>query len=176
MDISETLLSDSTQINAVDLIKPVTVTVAGVTRGTTDQPVEIHLVEFPGKAFRPCKTVRRALAEGWGTQADDWIGRRMTIFNEPSVKWAGEPVGGVRVSAMSRFSTTGKRTYPAGGKSKSVITITDLPDGPTPEPTSTFDPDTCDDPAELRRQWKTADPAARSRIEARVTALAEQTP
>ena len=104
MDISETITPNSQQVNAEDLISgPVTVTVTGVEKGTADQPIFIHLAEFAGRTFRPAKTVRRIIVAGWGAEASAYTGRRLTIYNDPTVKWAGQEIGGVRVSHMSHI-------------------------------------------------------------------------
>ena len=101
MDILSTIQADSTQINADDLAQPITVTVTGVTKGTAEQPVNILLAEFPERAYRPCKSMRRVLVQAWGADASTYIGRRITLFNDPTVKWGGAAVGGVRISALS---------------------------------------------------------------------------
>lgn len=104
MDITETIAPNSEQVNAEDLIAgPQTVTITGVERGTKDQPVFIHLAEFPGRTFRPAKTVRRLIIAAWGAEASNYIGRQLTIYNDPTVKWAGQEIGGVRVSHMSHI-------------------------------------------------------------------------
>lgn len=109
-DISHTLQAKSDQINAADLVGgPQLVTITGVRDGgTKDQPVAIDTQENPGRAFKPAKTVRRILAELWGTDASTWVGRQLVIYNDPSVTWAGEAVGGIRVSHASHID--GERT------------------------------------------------------------------
>jgi len=102
MDITETIAPNSEQVNAEDLLAgPQTVTITGVERGTKDQPVFVHLAEYPGRTFRPAKTVRRLLIAAWGAEASAYVGRQLTIYNDPTVKWAGQEIGGVRVSHMS---------------------------------------------------------------------------
>lgn len=103
MDISRTIEADSTQINADDLSAPVVVTVTGVSKGTADQPVNIEVAEFPGRAYRPCKSMRRVLVAAWGPQASEYVGRKMQLFNDTTVKWGGQAVGGVRISALSHI-------------------------------------------------------------------------
>lgn len=101
MDITETLAPKSDQMDAEDLIGGArTFTVESVNRGSVEQPVEIRLAEFP-RCFRPSKTVRRILAAAWGTDAKLWVGRRMTLFRDPTVVFGGEAVGGIRVSHLS---------------------------------------------------------------------------
>ena len=104
MDISESLAANSAQQNADEyLAGPKTVTVSEVKKGTAEQPVDVHLVEFPGKPFKPAKSVRRVLAAAWGTDASQWAGRRLTIYCDPEVRYAGKAVGGLRVSHVSHI-------------------------------------------------------------------------
>jgi hypothetical protein len=90
MDISSTIVPKSDQLNAEDLLTgPRTFTVEKVTAGSAEQPVDIHLVEFPGRPFRPSKTVRRILVNAWGAEASAYVGRRMTLYRDPAVKFGG---------------------------------------------------------------------------------------
>jgi hypothetical protein len=102
MDITETIAPRSDQMNAEDLLTgPRTFTVESVTRGSAEQPVEIHLVGFPGRPFKPSKTVRRILVAAWGSDADAYVGRRMTLYRDPAVRFGKDEVGGIRVSHLS---------------------------------------------------------------------------
>lgn len=102
MDISDSIVPRSDQVNADDFLTgPRTVTVEKVTKGSAEQPVDIHLVEFPGRAFRPSKTVRRILVNAWGAEASAYVGRRMTLYRDPTVRFGGAEVGGIRVSHLS---------------------------------------------------------------------------
>ena len=104
MDISDSLAANSAQQNYDEyLAGPKTVTVSEVKKGSAEQPVEVHLVEFPGKPFKPAKTVRRLLAKVWGTDASQWAGRRLTIYGDPDVRYGGKAVGGLRVSHVSHI-------------------------------------------------------------------------
>lgn len=104
MDISESLAANSNQQNYDEyLAGPKTVTVSEVKKGSAEQPVEVHLAEFPGKPFKPAKTVRRLLAKVWGTDASQWAGRRLTIYGDPDVRYGGKAVGGLRVSHVSHI-------------------------------------------------------------------------
>lgn len=105
MDLTDTIVPKSDQLNAEDLLAgPRTFTVKEVRRGgSSEQPVDIHLVEFPGRPFRPSKTVRRILVAAWGKEGDDYAGRRMTLYRDPDVKFGGQDVGGIRVSHLSNL-------------------------------------------------------------------------
>lgn len=102
MDILRTTEPKSDQQNFDDYIGgPRTVTVSDVKRGSTEQPVEVHLVEFPGKPFKPSKSMRRVLVTAWGPEAAAYVGRRMTLYGDPTVKFGGQEVGGIRISHLS---------------------------------------------------------------------------
>jgi hypothetical protein len=102
MDILKTTEPKSDQQNFDDYIGgPRTVTVSDVKRGSTEQPVEVHLVEFPGKPFKPSKSMRRVLVTAWGAEAAAYVGRRMTLYGDPTVKFGGQEVGGIRISHLS---------------------------------------------------------------------------
>ena len=101
-DMSETIIAKSDQINAADLIGTTrTVTVREVRiKAGDDQPVTI-LIEDDKKSFRPCKGMRRLIVRVWGADANQYIGKSMTLFCDPTVKWAGKPEGGIRISHMT---------------------------------------------------------------------------
>lgn len=105
MDISQTTVPDSTQVNAEDFLGgPRTVTVARVRQGTSEQPVNIELVEFPGRAYRPSKTMRRVLVMAWGKESDTWpTGARLTLYRDPEVKFGANEVGGIKISHVSHI-------------------------------------------------------------------------
>jgi len=175
MDISDSIISDSTQVNAVDLPEPTTVTITEVSRGNSEQPVNLHLAEFSGKAFRPCKTVRRVLVQAWGKDASLYVGRRMTIYNDTRVKWGGQQVGGIRVSALSHIEKPVEVVLPESRGKMSRITV-----DPLTEPARTLEPTTadvaaCTDVDELRAMWKASprDSEQRALIEARIAKLNE---
>lgn len=105
MDISTTIAPKSDQLNADDLITgPQIVTITKVSRGTPDQPVNIATAEFgDGRPFKPCKSMRRVMVAAWGKDASAYIGRRMMLYRDPSVRYGGQETGGIRISAMSHI-------------------------------------------------------------------------
>ena len=134
MDLTESIVPKSDQLNAEDLLTgPRTVTVAEVRKGTTEQPVDIHLVEFPGRPFKPSKTVRRILVAAWGKDSAAYVGRRITLYRDPTVRFGGQDVGGIRVSHLSHI---GKRIVLAltttRGK-RAPFTVDPLPESPAPD-------------------------------------------
>lgn len=130
MDIGDTILAKSDQVNAVDLAVPVTVTVEGVDVVGGDQPVNIHLREFPGKAYRPSKSMRRVLVKLWGPRSADYAGRRLTIYNDPTVTWAGKAVGGIRISHASHIDAPVTMSLALAKGKLAPFTVQPLPDAP----------------------------------------------
>ncbi|HVT98964.1 MAG TPA: hypothetical protein VHE33_15770 [Acidobacteriaceae bacterium] len=133
MNIDDTIIPDSTQLNAEDMLGgPVTVTITSVDRGTAEQPVNIYLDQFSGRAYRPCKSMRRVLVAAWGSDAAKYIGRRMTLFNDPSVKWAGIQTGGIRISHMSHIDHKLTLALTLTRGKRAPFVVEPLPDAPPP--------------------------------------------
>lgn len=104
IDISHTIVPKSDQLNADQLIAgPLTITVTKVTAKDTnaDQPVSIYYEGDKGRPYKPCLTMRKLLAFAWTENAATWVGRAMRLYHDPTVKWGGEEVGGVRISHLS---------------------------------------------------------------------------
>lgn len=107
MNITKSTEPKSDQQNFDDYISgPKTVTISEVKSGTPDQPVEVHLVEFPGRPFKPSKSMRRVLVAAWGPEASAYVGRKMTLYGDPTVKFGGQEVGGIRISHLSHIPDT----------------------------------------------------------------------
>lgn len=104
MRISETTKPNSQQVNAEDLLsKPRTVTITRVEDGTEEQPVFIHTAEFPGRTYRPSKSMRRVLETIWGDDTDPYVGRSLTIFRNPEITFGREKTGGIEISHMTNI-------------------------------------------------------------------------
>lgn len=118
-DMSQVIIPRSDQINAEDFIAgPATFIIEGVAISPgTEQPVNIKLVGEP-RVWRPCKSMSRVLVAAWGPDANVYVGRSVTLYRDPKVKWGGLEVGGIRIShlshierdmVMSLTATKGKR-------------------------------------------------------------------
>lgn len=103
-DMSSVIVPKSDQINAEDFIAgPRTFTIEGVAISPgTEQPVSIKLAGEQ-RVFRPCKSMSRVLVGGWGPDATVYVGRSLTLYRDPKVKWGGLEVGGIRISHMSHI-------------------------------------------------------------------------
>lgn len=104
MDIGDTIAPKSDQQNYDDyLIGPRTVTVTGVRVTGGDQPVSIELAEYPGKPYKPNKSMRRVLTKVWGSDSSAYVGRMLTLIGNPKVTYGGKAVGGIEIAAMSHI-------------------------------------------------------------------------
>ena len=131
MDITKTTEPKSDQQNFDDYAAgPKTVTVSVVKRGSAEQPVDVHLVEFPGRPFKPSKSMRRVLVACWGPEASAYAGRQMVLFGYPTVKFGGQVVGGIRISALSHIDEpkTISLTVGRGKRSPFVVQPITVPD------------------------------------------------
>lgn len=131
MDLSATIIPRSDQINAEDLLAgPMTVTIESVTGGTAEQPVNVHLVETPGRAYRPSKTMRRVIVKAWGADSDAYIGRRMTLYRDADVKFGGIKVGGIKISHLSHIDKAFSLALTETKGKRTPHTVEPLPDSP----------------------------------------------
>lgn len=104
MDLTDTIIPRSDQLNAEDLLTgPRTVTITEVKRGNAEQPVAVHLDGLPGRPYYPCKSMRRVMVAAWGADASAYVGRRMRIYRDPAVRFGGLDVGGIRIEALSHI-------------------------------------------------------------------------
>lgn len=120
-DFQQTLAAKSDQINNTDLAggaQTITITKINVNM-KEDQPVS---VSFQGsdKVYRPCKGMRRVMAEIWGVDPAQYIGRSLTLYRDPDVRFGADTTGGTRISHMSHIDGEKKVTVPVSrGKVKS---------------------------------------------------------
>lgn len=104
MDITKTTEPRSDQQNFDDYVSgPKVVTVTGVKAGPPDQPVHLHLAEFPGRPYKPGLSMRRVLIAAWGKDANAYVGRQMKLYGDPSIKFGKDTVGGIRIAALSHL-------------------------------------------------------------------------
>lgn len=135
MNITDTIVPNSAQINAEDLLSaPVTVTITEVERGSTEQPVFIHVAEFPGRTYRPGKSMRRVLVAAWGAEASAYKGRRLTLFNDPTIRFGKDVTGGIRISHMSHLEKPLTVALTVTRGRRAPFTVQPLPDAPTADP------------------------------------------
>lgn len=107
-NLRDTVIPKSDQINADDLIggATLTITVSAVRRGDSDQPIAINFDGDNGKPYKPGKSMRRVLIHAWSDDGRAWVGKSMTLYCDPDVKFGGVKVGGIRISHMSDIPRT----------------------------------------------------------------------
>lgn len=122
--LRDTIIPKSDQLNAEQLLAgPITITVTDVRRTNDDQPIAIDYEGDNGRPYKPCKSMRKVLIFAWGEDGTRWVGRKMTLFNDPAVKWGGVAVGGVRISHMSDIERDIKLALTATKGKKEPFTI-----------------------------------------------------
>lgn len=101
-DMSQVITPKSDQINADDLLAgPMTIRINAVKVAPgTEQPVSIYF-DGSDKAYRPCKSMARCMVAAWGPNSAEYVGRSLTLYCDPKVKWGGLEVGGIRISHMT---------------------------------------------------------------------------
>ena len=110
MDITEALAPKSDQLDAIELVHPRTFTIdAGSRLGRRDDDgqavVEVRLVDFP-RVWRPSKGMLDVIVAVWGTNAKEWAGHQVTLYNDTEVTFGKDKVGGIRISHMSGIDKT----------------------------------------------------------------------
>jgi len=106
MTLRDTIQPKSDQLNYDDLVAgPITVKVTGLKMGSPEQPVIVKIAnaanDTPMRDYKPCKSMRRAMVTVWGDSGKDWVGQSMMLYGDPKVKWAGQEIGGIRISHMT---------------------------------------------------------------------------
>jgi hypothetical protein len=107
MNIREFVKIKSDRLNYEDFIMgPQDFTIARLGRKTDQGNVRL-LMFFAGCEETPYwvpKGMVKCLSnpDGWGEDPfSEWIGRRVRLFGEPTVVYAGKELGGIRISAIS---------------------------------------------------------------------------
>lgn len=124
-NLRDTIAPKSDRVNADDFLAgPETVTITAVKRGDADTPVAIHIEGR--KPYYPCKSMRRVLISAWGDNGPDWVGKSMTLYTDPSVKFGGVAVGGIRISHMSHIDNDMSLALTATRGKRSPFTVRKL--------------------------------------------------
>lgn len=135
-DISDTLIPSTDQLVADDLRTGYRdIKINRVDRIQDEKrPLAIFFEGDNGKPYLPNVSMRRVIAEAWGTDRRQWAGKWLRLFRNPKVKMGATEVGGIRIShayplsqselLISLITTKGKRSLyrlarmdPPGGQS-----------------------------------------------------------
>lgn len=137
-DLAQTIAPKSDQLNSDDLIAgPMTITIEKVSANPSspEQPISISFRGDNGKPYKPCKSMRRVLVATWGSNGASFVGRSMTLYRDPTVKFGGFEVGGIRISHMSDIDkpmTMALTTTRASRKAYTVQPLQRLGEDETP--------------------------------------------
>lgn len=128
LDVTKAIQPKSDQLNADSLIVgPRTIRIRDVQiNATAEQPIWIFFDGDDNKPWKPCKTAARCLASIWGSNAAQWIGMHCTLYNDPTVTWAGAAVGGIRVSHMEGLDKPRQLNLTKTRGKKGIVTIQPL--------------------------------------------------
>lgn len=144
MDITKTIEPRSDQQNYEDyLTGPRVVTITEVRKGTSEQPVEIHLAEYPGRPYKPSKSMRRVIVAAWGPKTSEYAGRQLKLYGDPEVKFGGQKVGGIKIAAMSHIDKAFTLSLTVTRGKRAPITVDVLEYAPT----------TTEPPMDLAPMW-----------------------
>lgn len=105
-DLTNTIEAKSDQLGADDLMsgpRNIKITKVSADTGSSEQPIIINFEGDNRKPWKPCKSMRRLLVAIWGANGNEYVGRSVTLYRDPTVKWGGMEVGGIRISHMSHI-------------------------------------------------------------------------
>lgn len=135
-DMRAAIAPKSDQLNSDDLLtgpRTVTITAVKIDAAAKEQKVWISFAGDEGKPYKPCKSMARVMVEAWGPDASRYVGNSMTLFRDPTVKWAGIEVGGIRISHMSGLDQSRKMMLTETRGKKAPYIVAPLPDAPQPK-------------------------------------------
>ena len=137
MDLTETIAPKSDQLNAEDLLTgPRTFTIEKVNAGSAEQPVNVHLVELPGRPYRPSKSMRRLMVHAWGKEASAYAGRRLTLYRNPDITFGRDKVGGIEISHVSHIDKPVTVALTVTRGKRKNFSVTPLKEAAPPQPAS----------------------------------------
>jgi len=122
-DLRYTIIPKSDQLNSEQLLGgPIIVTITHVSAGGgADQPLSVHYEGENGRPYKPCKTMRKVLIHAWGSNGAVWAGRSLELYNDPTIKFGGEAVGGIRISRMTDIPEKGIRVSLTATRGKKAL-------------------------------------------------------
>lgn len=167
------LVGKSEQLDNVDLLAgPRDFTIAGVSGGSEDQPLNIRLAEYD-RPWRPGLTMRRLLAHIWGKDASAFVGRRVRLYRDPEVTFGKDKTGGTRISHASHIDKAITVSLPTSKGKFGAFTVQPLTEPAKPTDPTDLQIDGCTTPDELMALWNTSTKSAtiKAKIAARKAEL-----
>jgi len=168
----------SDQWNADDFIGGSrTFAIGGVKDGTAEQKYDIAL-EGETRAWRPPLGMIRVLMQAWGDESKVWVGRRVTLYRDPTIRFGSDVLGGIRISHLSHIDKPMNFKVTTTRGKRATYTVQPLPDAPkaTPSPVRGWltEAGKLSDVGALRALWSEAkaggaDPSTLAKIQALAT-------
>ena len=124
------LLIESKYIKKDDLPVPTTVTIRAVSPqtvnvGTDADPDMKHLMAFEGGQFKPlvlnATNIQLAILATGTDETDEWKGKEIVLWNDPTVSFGGKLTGGVRIRPPEQQATPAQGFDPATGEGSDDI-------------------------------------------------------
>jgi hypothetical protein len=102
MDISDTIVPRSDQLNADDLLAgPRIIRITAVNKVAGEQPIHLQYEGGTGRPYKPGKSMRRVLVSIWGSDGATYVGRRLALYCDKAVTFGPDTTGGIRISHAS---------------------------------------------------------------------------
>jgi len=129
MNLADTVIPNSNQLNADDLLAaPRVVKITSVKVRSGEQPVVVNYDGDSGRPYLPGKSMRRVLIAMWGPDGANYVGKRLKLYADPSVKFGGAEVGGIRISHASGLTEPFKIMLTKTRGKKDLFTVDPLPE------------------------------------------------
>lgn len=131
-NMAQFVKAKSDQLNGDDLMGgPITIEITEVDLPGGEQPAIIHYRGENGRPYKPGLSMRRVMIAIWGAETDNYIGRRMTLFRDPKVRFGALTTGGIRISHMSNLNESRTMALTEKKGKKGAFTVEPLQAGAT---------------------------------------------
>lgn len=137
-DMLSTIVPKSDQKNFDDFLsgQSLTIKITNVSLTKGDQPVTLHYAGDNGKPYKPCLSMRRVIIHCWGPDAKEYVGRSMTLYGDPKVRFGGAEVGGIRISNMSHITEPKTMALTTTRANRKPFTVRPLEAPPAADPSA----------------------------------------
>lgn len=127
-DMRSTVIPKSDQLNFDDFVggQTKTIKITKISIGKHEQPVAMNYEGDNGKPWKPCKNMRRVIIHCWGDDANLYVGRRITLYGDPDVVFAGKKEGGIRISHISDINEPATIQIPERRGQRVLFTVRPL--------------------------------------------------
>lgn len=138
-NMSAAFLPKSDQLNSDQLTgSSITIKISAVSTEVSDGKVRavLNYENDQGRPYKPCLGMGRVILEAWGNNGNDWIGRSMTLYRDPTIMFGKDQVGGIRISHMSHIkgNFTAFVTVKRGRKTAYPIKLLEFAEQKQPKP------------------------------------------